>query len=152
MNRLSLQSSNSILLKETENSYISRDACKILDKWTALICLPKTSGEYETNRLFLLVPRSRMTGARPPFPQYFFMVWCLVKHRDKFTFTFFICMSNTWRIFDQSVALTYMSRGLENLRLIGSSCINAKGRLENFRLAGSSYLYVKGPGEFEANR
>jgi hypothetical protein len=33
--------------------------------------------------------------------------------------------------------------GLENLRLIGSSCINAKGRLENFRLAGSSYLYVK---------
>jgi hypothetical protein len=23
-------------------------------------------------------------------PQYFFMVWCLVKHRDNFTFTFII--------------------------------------------------------------
>jgi hypothetical protein len=28
-----------------------------------------------------------MHGAIPPFPQYAFMVWCLVKHRDNFTFT-----------------------------------------------------------------
>jgi hypothetical protein len=33
-----------------------------------------------------LVPRSRMRGAIPPFPQYVFMAWCLVKHRDNFTF------------------------------------------------------------------
>jgi hypothetical protein len=35
-----------------------------------------------------LVPRSRVRGAIRPFPQYVFMVWCLVKHRDNFTFTF----------------------------------------------------------------
>jgi hypothetical protein len=37
-----------------------------------------------------LVPRSRMRGAIPPLPQYAFMAWCLVKHRDKFTFTFIL--------------------------------------------------------------
>jgi hypothetical protein len=36
-----------------------------------------------------LVPRSRMCGAIPPLPQYVFMVWCLVKHRGNFTFTFY---------------------------------------------------------------
>jgi hypothetical protein len=35
-----------------------------------------------------LVPRSRMRGAIPLHPQYVFMAWCLVKHRDNFTFTF----------------------------------------------------------------
>jgi hypothetical protein len=35
-----------------------------------------------------LVPRSRLRGAIPPLPQYVFMAWCLVKHRDNFTFTF----------------------------------------------------------------
>jgi hypothetical protein len=29
-----------------------------------------------------------MTGAIPPLPQYVFMVWCLVKQRDNFTFAF----------------------------------------------------------------
>jgi hypothetical protein len=29
-----------------------------------------------------------MRGAIPSLPQYAFMVWCLVKHRDNFTFTF----------------------------------------------------------------
>jgi hypothetical protein len=29
-----------------------------------------------------------MRGAVPPLPQYAFMAWCLVKHRDNFTFTF----------------------------------------------------------------
>jgi hypothetical protein len=27
-----------------------------------------------------------MRGAIPPFPRYVFMAWCLVKHRDNFTF------------------------------------------------------------------
>jgi hypothetical protein len=27
-----------------------------------------------------------MLGAIPPLPQYVFMAWCLVKHRDNFTF------------------------------------------------------------------
>jgi hypothetical protein len=29
-----------------------------------------------------------MNGAIPPLLQYVFMAWCLVKHRDSFTFTF----------------------------------------------------------------
>jgi hypothetical protein len=29
-----------------------------------------------------------MRGNIPPFPQYVFLAWCLVEHRDKFTFTF----------------------------------------------------------------
>jgi hypothetical protein len=29
-----------------------------------------------------------MSGAIPPLLQYVFMAWCLVKHRDNFTFTF----------------------------------------------------------------
>jgi hypothetical protein len=35
-----------------------------------------------------LVPRLRMRGAVPPLFLYVFMVCCLVKHRDKFTFNF----------------------------------------------------------------
>jgi hypothetical protein len=30
-----------------------------------------------------------MCGAIPPLLQYVFMAWCLVKHRDNFTFTFY---------------------------------------------------------------
>jgi hypothetical protein len=33
------------------------------------------------------VPRIRMRGAIDPLPQYAFMAWYLVNHRDKFTFT-----------------------------------------------------------------
>jgi hypothetical protein len=44
--------------------------------------------EYSMNFSNILVPRSRMRGAIPPLPQYVFMAWCLVKHRDNFTFTF----------------------------------------------------------------
>jgi hypothetical protein len=36
-----------------------------------------------------LMPTSRMSGTIPPLPQYVFMAWCLVKHRDNFTFTLF---------------------------------------------------------------
>jgi hypothetical protein len=34
-----------------------------------------------------LVPRSRKRRAIPPIPQYVFMAWCLVKHRENFYFT-----------------------------------------------------------------
>jgi hypothetical protein len=33
------------------------------------------------------VPRLIMLGAIHPLPQYVFMAWCLVKHKDNFTFT-----------------------------------------------------------------
>jgi hypothetical protein len=31
-----------------------------------------------------------MRGTIPPLPQYAFMAWCLVKHRDNFNFTFYV--------------------------------------------------------------
>jgi hypothetical protein len=36
-----------------------------------------------------LVPRIKMHGTIPPLPQHAFVAWCLVKHRDNFTFTFY---------------------------------------------------------------
>jgi hypothetical protein len=47
------------------------------------------------------VPRSRMLGVIPPLLRYVFMLWCLVKYRDKFTFTFIISLAprNTWDLF-----------------------------------------------------
>jgi hypothetical protein len=35
-----------------------------------------------------------MRGTIPPLRQYAFMLWCLVKHRDNFTFTFYTSGSN----------------------------------------------------------
>jgi hypothetical protein len=45
-----------------------------------------------------------MCGAIPPFPQYVFMAWCLVKHRDNFTFTIPLLMP--LRIFKIFIRLT----------------------------------------------
>jgi hypothetical protein len=42
----------------------------------------------ETDTHLHLVPRSRMQDAITPLPQYVFMAWCLVKHRDNFSVTF----------------------------------------------------------------
>jgi hypothetical protein len=36
------------------------------------------------------MPRSRMRGAIPPLPQYAFMAWCSVKHRENFTFYLYL--------------------------------------------------------------
>jgi hypothetical protein len=36
----------------------------------------------DSNKIFLL---QKKCGAIPPLPQYIFMAWCLVKHRDNFT-------------------------------------------------------------------
>jgi len=37
-----------------------------------------------------LVPSIRIRGAILPLPQYAFITWCLVKHRDNFSFTFML--------------------------------------------------------------
>jgi hypothetical protein len=42
-----------------------------------------------------------MRGAITPLPRYIFMAWCLVKHRDKFTFTF-----NFTYFLDQNIFLS----------------------------------------------
>jgi hypothetical protein len=49
-----------------------------------------------------LVPRSRMRGAIPPFPQYAFMAWCSVKAQGKLYLFYFIntqrtCGKYFWR-------------------------------------------------------
>jgi hypothetical protein len=36
----------------------------------------------------------KIPRALPTVPQYAFMVWCLVKHRDNFTFTFYVYHSH----------------------------------------------------------
>jgi hypothetical protein len=40
-----------------------------------------------------LVPSSRMRGAIPPLPQYIFMLWCLVTHKENFAF-YLLCADN----------------------------------------------------------
>jgi len=40
-----------------------------------------------TTQLHLML-RLRMHGAIPPLQQYVFTAWCLVKHRDNFTYHF----------------------------------------------------------------
>jgi hypothetical protein len=35
---------------------------------------------------------SRMRGAIPPLPQYLFMMWCVVKHRNNFAFYFTLAL------------------------------------------------------------
>jgi hypothetical protein len=39
-----------------------------------------------------LVPRSTNAWSHTSTPLYVFMAWCLVKHRDNFTFTFYLCV------------------------------------------------------------
>jgi hypothetical protein len=50
-----------------------------------------------------LVPRSRMSGAILPLPQYVFMAWCLVKHRGLYLLLLPYLLANefkTYRIRD----------------------------------------------------
>jgi hypothetical protein len=49
----------------------------------------------------------RMNGAIPPLPHYTFMAWCLVKHRDNFTFTFSLCLCNTFHEFSAYAVLLF---------------------------------------------
>jgi len=45
----------------------------------------KRPGVKLTSHLYL-IPRLIRCGAIPPLPLYDFIAWCLVKHRDNFTF------------------------------------------------------------------
>jgi hypothetical protein len=47
----------------------------------------KRPDRYLTTHLHL-VPRLRIRGAISALTQYVFMAWCIIKHRDKFTFIF----------------------------------------------------------------
>jgi len=48
----------------------------------------KAGGGVKPTTHLHLAPTSRMRRAIPPLPQYVFIAWSLVKHRDNFTFTF----------------------------------------------------------------
>jgi hypothetical protein len=67
-----------------------------------------------------------MRGAIPPLPQYVFMAWCLVKHRDNFTFTF------------ASLEFTYVSCTVEkNFSFFSLTCFKNK---KQFALEDSIYI------------
>jgi hypothetical protein len=50
----------------------------------------KAAGNLKLTTYLHLAQRLRMRGSITPLPQYVFMAWCLVKHRDNFTFSKFI--------------------------------------------------------------
>jgi hypothetical protein len=54
-----------------------------------------------------------MRGAIPPFTQYVFMAWCLVKHRDNFTFTIILIQKQCKHDMDTygGVALPILNTG-----------------------------------------
>jgi hypothetical protein len=58
-----------------------------------------------------------MCGAIPPLPQYFFMAWYLVKHRDNCTFTFIMTTEvNTHYIVNSEISVEYNAMQLaENI-------------------------------------
>jgi uncharacterized membrane protein YbaN (DUF454 family) len=51
-----------------------------------------------------------MSGAIPPLHQYVFIAWCLVKHRDNFTF---YLLDGTYM--DQFIAEYYSRRRMMNI-------------------------------------
>jgi hypothetical protein len=69
-----------------------------------------------------IVPRSRMCGAIPPFPQYVFLAWCLVKHRDNFTFIYSKAQTSSWM-------KVLWSLGLLNSYLFADYSISVDGKL-----------------------
>jgi len=80
-------------------SVIINDHCHLAGNFSLHYSVPTDSGAHpasyemgtrvpflgQTTHL-ILMPRSRMRGAIHPLPQCVFMAWCLVKHRDNFTF------------------------------------------------------------------
>jgi hypothetical protein len=53
--------------------------------WGLFLPLGVKGPGHEADHSYLVL-RSRMHEVIPPLPQYVFMAWCLVKHRDNFTF------------------------------------------------------------------
>jgi hypothetical protein len=56
----------------------------------------KAAGGVKLTTHLHLAPRLRMRVAISPIPQYVFMAWCLVKHRDNFTFTLLDILIEVW--------------------------------------------------------
>jgi hypothetical protein len=56
-----------------------------------------------------------MRGAIPPLPQYAFMAWCIVKHRDNFTFYLTIICSCSRKFYFISVTASHRDEPLLSL-------------------------------------
>jgi hypothetical protein len=76
-----------------------------------------------------------MRGAIPPLPQYVFMAWCLVKHRD-FTFSFYFAFQLCFRGIHQLVFCA------DDFNMLGSNInttqINRETLLQTSREVGIS--------------
>jgi hypothetical protein len=59
------------------------------DHFIQIISMELCSSDLLLHYLFLLF-RSGMRGVIPLLPQYVFMAWCLVKHRDFTFYTFYL--------------------------------------------------------------
>jgi hypothetical protein len=70
-----------------------------------------------------LVPRSRMRGGIPPLPRYVFMAWCLVKHRENFTFFTFMDLREVgW----ESVGWIHLDQDRDQCRDLVSTVVNLR--------------------------
>jgi len=81
-----------------------------------------------------------MSGAIPPLLQYAFMAWCLVKHRDNFTFTFLplpVCSVKV-RLLTSYITFTYHERPPPNSPNYATSIQTALNTESNDRISGSS--------------
>jgi hypothetical protein len=80
-----------------------------------------------------------MRGALPPLPPYLFMAWCLVKHRDNFTFTFIfksgVAFSDMMSIYDHYYFCRIQRPGVRVQWLAIS--IDFPFRLGHFKIANS---------------
>jgi len=54
-----------------------------------------------------LVPRSKNAWSYTSNPQYAFVAWCLVKHRDNFTFTFALLPCDSFFNYISLIYITY---------------------------------------------
>jgi len=77
-------------------------------QWVLEALTPWKSGRgVKLTTHFHVVPRLRIRAAITLLPQYVFMAWCLVKHRDNFTFTLSVHSQIKFRDFPKGRIIVY---------------------------------------------
>jgi hypothetical protein len=78
-----------------------------------------------------------MRGAIPPLPQYVFMAWCLVKHRDNFTFLlyFYFCIykAQQEKIIKSRSRISDIDRSSRHLSFRFLAYLKERSQLHRFR-------------------
>jgi hypothetical protein len=84
----------------------------------------RSAGGVKLTTHLHLVPRLRIHAVIPPSPQYVFMAWCLVKHRDDFTFSMPLLKNifHWLRAFPSSHKRTVHNQNVGNDQSIITSC------------------------------